>query len=243
MIYIQKRHASPEVAAEIRRVKEDTKWDNIDHTNHELVRGAFDQLNKEIIRKQLLQEQKGLCAYCMRRIRDDALQSVVIEHWRPITEDGDAALEYENMMACCDGGSRVDADPHILCCDASKGNHSITISPYNKSHMDRIRYDKDGIIRIYPESAELTRDINEVLKLNGEIDEKGNVIHDTATRLLYGRRQVYKHFEDYIKRLAKQGKAIKPTVQQRIEQINQADQYVEYAGVWLYFLKRKLKAI
>lgn len=199
MIYIQKNSASAEVTQEINRVKRDVNWRQINTADPAAVRNAFDQLNKSIIRRELLSEQKGICAYCMRRIHND--ETTVIEHWIPLTTDGTAALEYDNMLACCDGGRSSDDNPKILCCDAAKANQVITLNPCNKGQMEKIRYRSDGTIYVLPSDEGLTKDINEVLRLNGEVNHNGKMVNDTATKLVYTRRMVYRDYETFIKRL------------------------------------------
>ena len=66
MLYIRKEPPSPEVAQEISRVKRDVQWKHSGQTDSAYARTAFNLLDISIIRKQLLREQHGLCAYCMR---------------------------------------------------------------------------------------------------------------------------------------------------------------------------------
>ena len=46
---------------------------------------------KDEIRKNLLEEQHYLCAYCMRRIEDNG-RKTSIEHWYPLSQDKEKAL-------------------------------------------------------------------------------------------------------------------------------------------------------
>ena len=238
MLYINKEAPSPEVSQEISRVERDVQWKKTEQPDTLYARLAFNQLNKGIIRKQLIREQHGLCAYCMRRIYDN--DSTVIEHRIPVNRDPRATLNYNNMMACCDGGRKSDSTPRVLCCDASKGNKEISISPYNRDQMETIRYDKNGRIYIYPRDEELEYDLNQVLYLNGEA--AGSVIlQDTSTGLIYGRKQTYRSFEVFIKGLNKKGKPVGAAIRRKIDEISNSEEYIEFAGVWLYFLKRKLR--
>ena len=80
MLYIKKEPPSPEVAQEISRVKRDAQWRQSEQADSANARIAFDLLDKSIIRKQLIKEQHGLCAYCMRRINDSKkMNRTVIE--------------------------------------------------------------------------------------------------------------------------------------------------------------------
>lgn len=243
MIYIRKGYASSEVSQEINRVKRDNNWDKVRSTDKEIARIAFDQVDKSIIRKQLFAEQKHLCAYCMRKIKKEEEQNATIEHWLPVSVDATKTLDYNNMMLCCDGGRKITKTPHIVCCDAAKEDKSIKISPYNREQMERIRYRSSGRIEVCPTDENLQNDIDNVLKLNGEIDKNGHLISDTSTGLVYGRKQVYQNYTTYITSLSKKGKATATIIRKKIDELSQSEEYVEYVGVWLYLLKRKLKSI
>ena len=235
MLYIKKSQPSKEAVNEINRVRREQKA-LLEKRDHQIARKAFDCLDKSLIRECLIKEQHGLCGYCMRRIENDA--TTTIEHWEPIERNVDGVLDYGNMLGVCDGGSKVkEADiedgRRILCCDAAKGNQEITISPYNKDHMDKIRYHEDGTIYTHPRDEILERDINDVLHLNGE-----NGL-DTSTRLLHGRRETYRSYFNEMKRHG--NKISRAYIEKRIKAIKSKDEYPAFAGVILYLLKRKLR--
>lgn len=243
MLYIEKGAAPTSVTQEIARVGRENNLSRISKYDRDAARIAFDQLNKDLIRKQLYKEQKSLCAYCMRKLVIDdksAFEAATIEHWTPISADATKALDYRNMMLCSDGGRRSTKLPHILCCDAAKGDKTITISPYRQEQMKRIRYRRDGDIFVDPEDKLLSHDINYVLKLNGDLDENGRRISDTSSGLVRARKQVYEEFEIFIKGLVRVKKPIGSAIRKRIHEISQKEEYNEFAGVWLYFLRRKL---
>jgi len=133
MLYIQKKRVSAAVSKEIRRVKQDNDWYHSDFKDAKAIRSVFDMMDKETIRTQLLKEQGYLCAYCMRKISNDA--TTTIEHLIPISLDGKQALNYKNMLACCDGGRGSIDKNKILCCDAAKGDKKLTISPFKKEQL------------------------------------------------------------------------------------------------------------
>ena len=101
--------------------------------------------------------------------------------------------------------------------------------------MQKIRYSEDGRIYTYPRDEILERDINEVLHLNGE----NNL--DTSTRLLRSRREAYRAYVRFMEKLSQEKKLSRSYIEKRIEQIESQDVYDEFAGVIIYFLKRKLK--
>lgn len=235
MLYIKKSQPSKEAVNEINRVKREEKA-LLEKRDPQSARDAFDCLDKRLIREYLIKEQHGLCGYCMRRIENKA--TTTIDHWEPIEKNVDGALDYGNMIGVCDGGSKVKESDledgrRILCCDAAKGNQEITISPYNKSHMDKIRYSENGTIYTHPRDEILERDINDVLHLNGE-----NGL-DTSTRLLRGRREAYRSYFDEMRR---KGKNInRAYIEKRIRAIKNKEIYQPFAGVILYLLNRKLR--
>lgn len=245
MLFIDKKNPNLAVSAEIGRVKRDEAWTNADKKDPRQVRKCFDLLNKNIIKKQLLQEQHGLCAYCMRRIQND--HHMGIEHVVPIQQSGEDALSYLNMIGCCDGGRSIDVgsgNRRVLCCDAEKGERLLYISPFNEAQMKKIRYDRNGRIYTFPADDSMEHDINDVLKLNGLVDRNSGVIlADTATSLVLGRKNVYRNYEHYIKQLVGKKKLNRSVLERKIYDIETAATYVEYAGVWLYFLKRKLREL
>ena len=239
MLYIRKFKPSREVAEDISRVRREQR-SLIDRGTPEAAREVFDCLNKPLLRKSLIAEQHGLCAYCMRRIRDNA--DMTIEHWRPIDCNSGGAMDYENMLGVCDGGRKAgrtesEGSRRVLCCDASKGNREITISPFNPEHIQKIRYGEDGRIYTHPKDEELEKDINEVLRLNGDDGI------DTQTRIVKGRREAYKSYARYIRKLIQEKRLSRSVLEKRIRHIESQEMYDEFCGVTLYFLKKKLRQL
>lgn len=168
MLHIKKNPPSPAVIRSVAEIKSLPSWRHaIDPGD---IREHFDYLNKDAIRACLLEEQHGLCAYCMKRISNDG-QVTSIEHWAPLSKNKGTALDYNNFLAVCKGGSDIPLNPNekrVLCCDAHKGDGAdLSISPFDKSMMDHIAYDSQGVIKFLPkqdystEFAEsVTRDIN-----------------------------------------------------------------------------------
>lgn len=213
-------------------------------------RYAFDHLRvKEDIKESLLQEQHGLCAYCMQEITPSSAR---IEHWKPLSKNTEDALEYSNMFAVCYGGEHAEEPSEEfaqgkgrkgLCCDASKGDHDITLNPCNYSHMVRICYsDEDVFMSTQPRDETLNRDINDVLHLNGIIRD-GQLLYDTKTNLVHNRREVYRSFRAYIDDLEEKytPDEVSLRIKERIKSLETSETYVAFVGVILYFLKRELK--
>jgi len=81
-------------------------------------------------RDQAIADQCGLCAYCEREITSHKPLQRRIEHFHPKSDRSEArnwGLDWENMLAVCDGGSGGSQDeqkthplPKNLSCDAHK---------------------------------------------------------------------------------------------------------------------------
>jgi len=213
-------------------------------------RNAFDDLRetKETIKECLIQEQHGLCAYCMQPIQ---IKSTKIEHWKPLSKNTEDALDYENMLGVCYGGEksenpleiRDEKDRRVLCCDASKGNQEIKIDPHNQLHIEKIKYDEEDLF-IYTEPYDelLEKDINNILHLNGQIRD-GKLYSDTRTNLIYHRREAYNSYKICIENLRQKYKTqeLYRAIKNKIRSIENSEIYPPFAGVILYFLKRELK--
>lgn len=243
LIYIKKKNTPSEMNREVSQIKSNPEWKKIQPGNTKAIRNKFEELSKEPIRRSLLEEQSGLCAYCMRRIENNG-RTTHIEHWYPLSKDKERALDYGNMLAVCDGGANCHGnEKKILCCDAFKGdNKELRISPLNAQHMQKIVYNKDGYIKTKPFDGALEKDINEGLRLNG-LWKKGKFIADTSTGLVKGRRDTYKQYERFIKKLDRNGKCSSTQIKKKIDEIQSAERKPEFAGVLLYFLNKKYDSL
>lgn len=108
------------------------------------------------IRKSLYYEQKGNCAYCLRRI-DENCQ---IEHFIPRSKDSSKVWDYNNMLGV-DNAKKI-ASKYFGLCENGRGNAELTISPLNITHMQGIRYLRNG--KIIHDSYQT--DLDNVLQLN-----------------------------------------------------------------------------
>lgn len=243
MIYIKKKAPPSIMVREVSQIKSNPDWKKIQLGNTQAIRGKFDELSKEPIRQKLLEEQSGLCAYCMRRIENNG-RTTHIEHWYPLSKDKEQALDYKNMLAVCDGGANYQGNAKkILCCDAFKGDEEeLTISPLNIQHMQKIIYDAEGYIKTKPHDMVLERDINESLRLNG-LWKNNKFVADTSTELVKGRKDTYKLYKKIIKKLDHNGKCNSIQVKKKIDEIQAAEQKPEFAGVLLYFLNKKYNTL
>lgn len=246
MIYIEKENPSQIIVDEVNKIKRSSEWKEIAEDNTKAIRVKFDTLPKEEIRKCLLKEQHFLCAYCMKRIDNDPLHTT-IEHWSPLSKDKNAALEYSNMLGVCDGGRKTElseGEPRALCCDAHKGDdEKMLLNPMDQQQMSLIKYRSNGEIYTDPENKEMDQDMNYTLQLNGVLDKDGKLKMDTSTQLLKGRRDAYEQCQKFFRQLNKAGKCTSNMVRKRIEDIENQEKMPEYAGVTLFFLKKKYQEL
>lgn len=197
MLYIEKKEAPWVVRTEIARIKSDPEWKRIEVEDTPALRSQFDRLPKNEIRQSLLEEQHGLCAYCMKRIVNEELHTT-IEHWAPLSKDKNNALDYHAFFAVCKGGADMpgEARQRGLCCDASKGDTEITIDPRDREMMSHIIYKKDGSMEFKPRTPsgwdieKINQAINNVLCLNGRPNRRGGM-DDTATCVVKGRKDAW----------------------------------------------------
>lgn len=121
------------------------------------------------IREQMWEEQKHLCAYCMRKIDSPGVER--IEHCRPrhphdeVEHDKKATLDYKWMLGVCYGNSLTKGvNQEDTTCDAHRGNTELTINPFDELSVRKIKYKADG--SIYSEDAEINKDVTDTLNLN-----------------------------------------------------------------------------
>lgn len=246
MIHIKKQRPSQEIVNKVNEIKRSKEWKAISADDTKAIRAQFDLLPKDKIRECLLKEQHYLCAYCMKRIENEGLHTT-IEHWHPLSKYKDEALDYGNMLGVCDGGKGValsEGTHRILCCDACKEDETeMALNPMNWQQMQLIKYTKSGEIYTDPEDEKLEDDINYKLRLNGKLDSDGNLIADTSTQLLKGRRDAYEECQSFFEQLNRMGKCSSNMVKKKIEEIESREKMPEFAGVTLFFLKKKYREL
>lgn len=242
MILIEKEGLSDELNRRIIEIRKSDKWKNTEDDNTDAIRQIFeDDFPKNEVKSVLIREQKGLCAYCMRRIRMDSHSRV--EHWIPLSIDKEKAIDYNNMLGVCDGGEKVMGQQgHILCCDAHKRETEISTSPLNKSQMDKIAYKLDGTIYTNPQDKEMEKDINETLLLN-EIRKADGSVRDTSTEILKGRRDAYDRESLMMKKLNRSGKCTSAAVKRIMDNLKDCEECEEYVGVKLYYFRKKYESL
>ncbi|WP_019935910.1 retron system putative HNH endonuclease [Oceanimonas smirnovii] len=72
------------------------------------------RVRRQQIQQQLREDQGGLCAYCeidLRPAASDGVADLRVEHFHPKSDnstDHNWHLDWQNLLACCHGGSRPD---------------------------------------------------------------------------------------------------------------------------------------
>ena len=248
MIYIKKGPPHRNVSTKAAAIRRDPSWKKIPLTKPtdsklakgygETLRNYFEQLPKTEIRETLLEEQHYLCAYCMRELSD--VDAVTIEHWFPLSQARDTAIDYQNFLGSCSGIYSQGQQP-CRCCDNSKGGTPIKINPCQQWMMDCIHYESDGTIYfVAPDNLEpdtkkelnddVYRDINETLCLNGAESE-----------LTLHRARILRSCRKELKLLHASNKCSIATVTRLVQRIENKQRYPAYAGVMLSVYKRWLK--
>lgn len=242
MLYIEKEGLPDDINRKIIEIRKSEGWKDIKDDDTKAIRGVFEgDFPKDEVKEILIHEQHGLCAYCMRRIRDNNHSRV--EHLVPLSKDKEKAIDYNNMLGVCDGGEKIKGGQgHILCCDAHKSETEIILSPLNKAQMDKVAYDKDGRIYTNPVDEEMEHDINEVLRLNG-IQKKDGSVRDTSTELLKGRRDAYIRARKMLEKLNARGKCNSATLKKLMDELYGSELREEYVGVILYYFKKKYNSL
>jgi uncharacterized protein (TIGR02646 family) len=247
MLYIEKKAPPRAYLEAVAKIKSQPEWRAIQKKDTKAIRDRFDQLPKSDIRDALLVEQHYLCAYCMKRIQNDALH-MTIEHFLPLSQDKERALDYRNFLGVCKGGKDIVGERgRVLCCDASKGDETaLVINPLDQGIMKHIAYNREGIIYCLPTAGsaaeKINQDINNVLCLNGAIGRDGTRT-DTATDLIKGRRDAYRQAQKLYKAMAKQGRLTSAQVRKEMQKIKNKAEYPEFAGTLLFALERKCKQL
>ena len=119
--------------------------------------------DRDTLRRALVVEQRGLCCYCMGRIRPRE-NAMKIEHWQCQRHHQDEQLNYRNPLGACLGSEgQPFRSQH---CDTRKSDDELLWNPAEPSHAieARVQYGADGTIR--SSNATFDNQLNQVLNLN-----------------------------------------------------------------------------
>jgi len=185
---------------------------------------------KKKIKNTLLAEQGFLCCYCMRRITYETMR---VEHWKSQRDNKDLRLTYSNMLAACDGGEGKNVPDTYTHCDVHKRHRDLSYNPSNPGHHveDKVKYQHDGTI--IADDKYLLYDIETILNLNSE---------QAASRLILNRKAIKKSLDVLFTKDTITLRDIARLIT-KFSSKNSAGKFEEYAGVTLYYLKKRKKTL
>lgn len=194
---------------------------------------TYEDAKKDELRLALLEEQGGLCAYCMRRISFTKGKTTTtrIEHVKPQAlsiAEGKVyeTLAYSNMVLCCDGDIDGNGTFH---CDRSKEDQIISFRPFDQAVIDTISYSSNkGTIK--SSNLDYDRGFNEILNLNHPRLEINRLaaIKGLVTEL--GKKKMWKK-RDLIDKL------------NYYSTPKANGKFHEYCGVIIWYLNKKIREI
>lgn len=221
MLYIKKRNTPP-LLREFQKTP-DATYD------------GFSSDAKREVYASLCKEQRYLCAYCMRRIEPEQnkLNKCQIEHYiSRHSEEGSKPgkdIDYQNLLAVCDGTLAGVPKGTIRTCDKSKGDTPLTVDPRSKRSMDMISYKKDG--EICSDQPGVEDDLKNVLNLNDPL------LKDNRKAALDA------FIEHELKRSKKSGTWSKRYFEKRHNDLLREAKGIEYSGILLWYLERKMSKL
>lgn len=248
MLYIQKENCPADIQEDIDRLTGTEQWaafpeEPSSGQSQVMRKRYFDKLRKWRVREALIAEQRGLCAYCMCRIKN-AGSTTTIEHFVPLSKSKAGAMSYGNWMAVCKGGQNIpltDGRKRIICCDAKKSNSITKLTPLNRRQMENIAYYDDGTIYYSavsdPDYRRFRDDINSIYGLNGKVDPKTlRSQKDTTSGIVKQRKDAYITLFDELMRLESAGELTTDLLVRYRRSLLSDTELEPFVGVKLYVL-------
>lgn len=128
MLYIQKEN-EPQFLSDFKRRYPQKDYDSDEFAEH-----------RSTLKKILIKEQKGVCAYCCGRITEEKSHNEHIEPRHPGKYVSNRTLDYTNIIASCN---------NVRTCGNKKGNdydENKFVSPLDENCEDKFTYYPDGEI-------------------------------------------------------------------------------------------------
>ena len=165
MRYIQKQEEPAEVLEWKRKFKnKNNRNANYDDITKDKKAVQGNMTAKDILKRELIREQRGICCYCCNSISQ---RNSHIEHFRPKgrAEYKNLTLAYENLHASCQG----IYDSKETCGHNKHGDfdENLMISPLDKNCGEEFTYNEFGEITPFQERDRAKYTI-EVLHLDDE---------------------------------------------------------------------------
>lgn len=194
---------------------------------------------KQELREALVTEQRGICCYCMQRIKPLEL-TMKIEHFQSRSGYPSERLVYNNLFGACLGNEKAEAESH---CDTFKGSKEFHFHMCNSGSIHtEIKYKTDG--EIYSDNEDLN------FELGADIDEneknerkfKPGILNLNTINLIRDRKKTLDGFKDYLVRY-KKGKLSKDKVirlRNKWLGNSHADLLEPYCMIVVYYLEKKI---
>lgn len=179
---------------------------------------------RDQLKRQLLEEQGWLCAYCMKRI---SATDMKVEHVASRHEHPERQLDYSNLVACCYGDEGKSRKEQY--CDTHKGQKSLSKNPAVPADRteESIQYDAEGYI--YSTDPVFDKELSDVLNLNKDI-------------LRHYRKSVRQAVIEQLSLLPINSDKNKiHDLLSRWQKRDSRNKLNPYAGVAVYWLKKRLK--
>lgn len=151
------------------------------------------------LKQALLDEQGYLCAYCMGKIslefNENHKPKVEVEHLKPREKYPELSLDYNNLIAVCNGLSNAYPEKRQYHhCDKTQGNEGKmngmvelkTLNPLHKSSSETLLiYTLNGEIKSINDNPDVENDLNVILNLNNEtLIKKRRIVIDVVKESL-----------------------------------------------------------
>lgn len=180
--------------------------------------------DKDALREALAAEQRGLCCYCLSRIRPEASR-MKIEHWHCQANHPNEQLDYANLLGACLGNEGQPRNQQH--CDTRKGNEELSRNPANPRHEvdNLVRFRGDG--RITSHDPVFDDELNRVLNLN-------------VAFLRNNRKSTLDAFHAFI---GKRGELHRSTLERLLREWNgdsHGGELREYCQVIVFWLRKRL---
>jgi len=180
--------------------------------------------DKETLREALVREQRGLCCYCLSRIRPSN-STMKIAHWQSQDQHPIKQLNYDNLLGACTGNEGAPFEQQH--CDTHQKNDDISRNPANPLHqVERfIRFVGDG--QVCSDDPTFNTDLDLILNLN-------------VSFLKRNRKATLEAFQLTLK---KRGPLQRPTIERLLREWNgelDAGELKPYCQVVVYWLRKKL---
>lgn len=173
---------------------------------------------KSEIQQAVVNEQFGLCCYCMQRISPETVR---VEHVLSQKKHPTQTLDYSNMAGACSCSKGLPKEQQY--CDIYKGEMDFT---FNLSCIqDKIQYEPQG--KIKSSNSHLDDQLNNVLNLNVKylVEQRRAV------------REIVTHFLSLEK--------TRGEIQSKIKQLSSPRNGMKdiFCGVMIFFLQKRLARI